>query len=42
LLACPFSAQHILYTAAAPMLLAGLPVALLGRCYAGGDISVQR
>jgi AAHS family 4-hydroxybenzoate transporter-like MFS transporter len=35
LLTYQFSAQHILYAAALPMLLAGLLVALLGRWYAG-------
>jgi MFS transporter, AAHS family, 4-hydroxybenzoate transporter len=41
LLAYQFSAQHILYAAAVPMLLAGLLVALLGRWYAAGNSSVQ-
>jgi MFS transporter, AAHS family, 4-hydroxybenzoate transporter len=41
LLAYQLSAQHILYAAAVPMLLAGLLVALLGRWYAAVGASVH-
>ena len=41
LLAYQLSAQHILYAAAVPMLLAGLLVALLCRWYAAAGVSVH-